>query len=255
VFTALQNGQAMPSLAPALQAWVEDDKLASHHRVDAYGAWKRCTGFSTETALGWLQAIHSDDLADNDDELCGVLLSDLYPQPIQPDAVFEYWHPPKHPHLIGTHRRFWKQALWSQTPSTGFAALADGWLKTQERLTVADSMDRQKEQMAARVLAEALKHQGDSVSDQTLFEWLGIGLDERGSSRLEREERETVRQWLSARPNRMKAVAAISLSRTKADQQGRWHFWQSHERLHGAPYPRDWLFWLVFVFPKQPKLQ
>jgi hypothetical protein len=244
VFGALQHGQAMPTLSPALQAWVEEGQLPSYLRVDAYRAWKKCVGFSAERALQWLQAIRSGTLKDNDDELCGVLLRDLYPAHVKPSEVFAYWHEPKQRHLIGTYLMFWRRGLWSQTAGVEFEALVDGWLRKQTGLRIDESRDLQTQKISAKVLEEALKHLGEQVSDETLYEWLGMCLDEHGFSRLERQST-AVREWLTAHPDRQKVVYALGLARARPDKTGHWQFWHADSRLHGATKPRDWYFWLL----------
>ncbi|MFM2450105.1 MAG: hypothetical protein RIS44_2555 [Pseudomonadota bacterium] len=245
VFTALQNGQTMPSLASALQAWIEDAKLASHLRVDAYLAWKNSVGFSANIAMQWLQAIQSGKLQDNDDELCGVLLRDLYPEHVQPSEVFAYWHEPKQKFTYGRYSTFWHHWLWTQTQPQEFAALCDGWLQIKPASNATGLFAHEVSAIASKLLAHSLNTAGDKVSDARLYDWLGIGLDEYGSSSLTPDERDIVRQWLSALPDRMKALVAIGLARAVADKHGRWNFWQAQQRLHGAHLPRDWLFWLL----------
>jgi hypothetical protein len=245
VFTALQHGQAMPSLGSALQAWIEDAKLASHLRVEAYLAWKNSVGFSANVAIQWLQAIQSGKLQDNDDELCGVLLRDLYPAHLKPSEVFAFWHEPKQKFTYGRYSTFWHHWLWTQTQPQEFAALCDGWLQTKPASNATGLFAHEVSAIASKLLAHSLNTAGDKVSDARLYDWLGIGLDEYGSSSLTPDERDIVRQWLSARPDRMKAVVAIGLARAVADKHGRWNFWQAQQRLHGAHLPRDWLFWLL----------
>ena len=70
------KGEPMPTLAVPLENWIEDGGVPSHLRVAAYEAWKRCAGFSAAKALGWLQAVQTGLIPDDDDELCGALLDD-----------------------------------------------------------------------------------------------------------------------------------------------------------------------------------
>ena len=244
VFDALQHGEPMPSLAPALEAWIEDGGAARHLRIAAYRAWKRCAGFSAGKALSWLQAIKAGSMPDRDDELCGALLRDVYPAHLPPALIFDHWHVPKRRNLIGTYRMFWSHTLWVETPHVEFADLADGWLHRQPALRSADLRDYDAAEIPSKLLAAVLEHAGDHASNETLYEWLGFCLDEYGFSRLE-DQQHVVRTWLAERPDRMKAVMAIGLSNTRPDEQGHWPFWQAESRLHGASRPRDWLFWLL----------
>jgi hypothetical protein len=244
VFDALRHGEPMPSLGPALEAWIEDGNADSDLRVAAYKAWKRSTGFSATQAFSWLRAIESGTMPDGDDRLCGTLLSDLYPEHLPPAQVFEYWHLPKRIDLIGAYQRFWDHALLAQTPPNKFVDLIEAWLQRQPTIRSSDLRDHDAADLPSSLLAASLTHAGDQVSDRTLFRWLGLCLDEYGFSRLEDREH-LVRRWLAQRPGRMKAVVAIGLSETQPDDEGHWPFWQAENRLHGTPRPRDWLFWLL----------
>lgn len=244
VFDALLHGERMPSLSPALEAWVEDGSVASDLRLGAYKAWKRCTSFAAAKALNWLQAIEAGAMPDGDDQLLGALLTDLYPEHLPAERVFDHWHLARQPSLLGTYWRFWTVALWAQTPSDRWAALAKAWLQRQSAAPAEGLPDHDPAELPSRLLAQALQHAGDQATDATLYDWLGLCLDEYGFSRLDDREH-LVRTWLAARPDRMKAVMSIGLVRTTPDEQGNWPFWRAESRLHRAQRPRDWLFWLL----------
>jgi hypothetical protein len=242
VLDALTHGDAMPSLASALEAWVEDASAPDHLRVAAYRAWKNCVGALTPKMLAWLDAIKDDRLIDANDGLSGALLRDLYPAHVSPDRVFDYWHVPKDSSYYGLYRDFWDSALWVQTPRGSMSALAQAWARVQH--TDDEKRRDGNRQMSDQLLEEALRREGDLASDETLFDWLGLCLDEHGFSRF-RSRNRFVQDWLSQRPHRMKAVVALGHARPwpHANLQGR--HWLADARLHGAKKPRDWLFWLL----------
>jgi hypothetical protein len=243
VFDALRHGQSMPSLAPALEAWVEDGGAGSHLRIAAYEAWKNCVGFSSHKALGWLEAIRSGAMADGDDRLTGALLKDLYPAHVKPANVFAYMHVPRRSSLFAEYQNFWSTVLWRQTPDSQFAELADAWLNQVPADAKSDPRDYDISRLRSRLLESVLAYAGDHASNETLFRWLGIGLDEYGSSRLRGDESAAVRQWLTERPHRMKAIVALGYAQTQPEKQGHWLFWEAEQRIHGAQRPRDWYFW------------
>lgn len=244
VFDALRHGERMPSLAPVLEGWIEDGNARSDLRLGAYEAWKQCAGFSAPKALGWLQAIKEGPMPDSDDGLRGALLTDLYPTHLPPARVFDHWERPKQHDLVGSYWAFWEHTLWEQTPRDGFADLATAWLQRQSSIRTSDLRDYDAATLPSQLLAASLEHAGDQIADTTLYDWLGLCLDEYGLSRLE-DQKHSVRAWLAARPHRMKAVMAIGLSKTTPNARGQWSFWKAESRLHGASRPRDWLFWLL----------
>jgi hypothetical protein len=244
LFDALRHGEPLLSLGPVLTTWIEDGAAPSHLRVAAYKAWKHCAGFPSAQALAWLRAIEAGTLVDADDELCGTLLRDQYPKDLPPDRVFDHWHRAKQRNLIGTYYMFWRRELWVKTPQDAYPALAQAWLQRRVRVSVDDLRADEGTELPSSLLAATLEHAGDDATDATLYEWMGMVLDEYGFSRLEDQEH-AVRNWLAQRPQRMKALMALGLSKITPDEQGRWAFWPAESRLHGAARPRDWLFWLL----------
>jgi hypothetical protein len=246
LFDALRHGQPIPSLTPSLETWIEDGAVGSQLRVAAYAAWKACAGsFVPSKALSWLQAIRDGALIDSDDQLTGALLRDLYPDHIGPEVIFAYLHPSKRRSFFGLYRSFWSADLWRLTPDACIADLADGWLNRGPTDKKPDEHDFDDTQLRSRLIETVLTHAGDQVSDAHLYRWLGICLDEYGISRLENDRGTPVRQWLSERPQRVKSIVELGFAQTKPDEQGRRHFWDAEQRLHGAQRPRDWYFWLL----------
>jgi hypothetical protein len=244
VFDALEHGQRLTSLATPLQRWVEDDTMTSGLRLAAYAAWKRCTEDHVSVAGRWLAAIAAGHLADKDDELTGALLLDLYPATVKPLEVLDHWHAPKRTDLIGSFHSFWDRDLWRLTPPLAYADLANCWV-ARRRLIGASAADRQDTwEFVSQLLAKAVEHCGDDASDQTLYEWLGMCVDEHGFSKLA-DSKHLVRTWLAARPDRMKAVMKIGWENIRPEDDGRLAFWPAEARLHRAVRPRDWLFWLL----------
>lgn len=242
VFDALRHGAALGALAPALTAWVENGAAASHLRVSAYQAWKHCTSWQPQQALAWLHAIHAGTLRDDDDEVCGALLADLYPDHVPPAKVFDHWHPVKRPNLYGNYKRFWRQRLWEQTTDAHWLALVAGWQRlsppTSNELPL--DGDSNAHQLAVRLLANVLTRFGDAVDDTTLHQWLELGLDEYGHVIHSEPEYQLTRDWLEARPDRMKAIVKLGLWHTQPDSQGYGHFWRAEDRILKAKLPRDW---------------
>jgi hypothetical protein len=246
VLNALNQGAPMPALRALIEAWVEDAAVWFDNRLDALSAWKRCTGFDHVKALEWLDQLHHGQIPDRDARLAGVLLLDLYPKHVGPEEVLRYW--PK-PGAVGTHRllpRFWRSDLIKLSRPQDAAKLADAWLRMQP-LARHPHHDSAWSLLRNSILAEALEQSGDQVSDEHLYAWLGIGVDDHGFSKLDRDEGgRRVAQWLTDRPQRMKAVVSLGWRATQPDAiSGRHYFWEGEQRLHGAWRPRDWLHWLL----------
>ena len=246
VLDALNHGKPLPQLRLLLEAWVEDASAPFRNRSGALSAWKRCTDFDAVKAREWLEQLHDDLVPDLGCRLAGELLFDLYPEHVDANEVLRYWPRPRTVSPNTVVPRFWSRGLIEKTRSCDFAVLADAWLRLLPPAHHPHH-DGQWSRLRSALLANALEQSGDQVSDEHLHAWLGIGLDVNGFSKLDREAGGTrVAQWLSDRPQRLKAVVALGWRATPPNAtSGRRYFWESEKRVHGARLPNDWLHWLL----------
>lgn len=246
VLDALRHGHPMPTLASALETWVEDGDAWLGNRQAAYDAWKHNLGFQPAKAQDWLDRTVAGTLPDEDNRLVGIFLSDLYPLHLGPHEVFKFLRAParRHRHRIADYSSFWCYTLLRQSRPQDFAGLADAWVALRFTSAI-DLQDHDLQQLSGEVLAAALDHTIADVTTGRLYGWLGIGQDEHGFSKLSNESGRQVRQWLEARPDQMKAVVALGYQSIQPNEQGHRFFWEAEQRLHGAQKPRDWLRWLL----------
>ncbi len=256
VLDALNHGQRMSELTVPLEAWVEDASAQIRNRIGALTAWKRCTDFDTVKAREWLDQLHQGRVPDRDARLAGELLVDLYPGHLDASEVLRYWPRPGTVSSNTVVLQFWYRGLIEQTRQGDFAVLADALLRLD---LPAHHPNHYSEwsRLRGSILANALEQSGDQASDERLHAWLGIGMDEHGFSKLDRDtEGSRVARWLSDRPQRLKAVVALGWSATPADEKsGRRYFWESEQRLHGALLPHDWLYWLLEQATEAPNAE
>ncbi len=246
VLDALSHGEPMPQLRAALELWVEDANAWFGNRIGALLSWTRCTGFDAVKASEWLDKLHAGALRDQDARLAGQLLRDLYPNIIGPDLVLRYRPKPGEITANTVLPQFWYDGLIKQSRPQDFAVLANAWqlLPPHPGHRYHDS---EWKRLRSSILANALEQSGDEANDERLHEWLAIGVDKYGFSKLDREAGgNRVAQWLSDRPQRIKAVVALGWRAMQPDPKtGRRSLWESEQRLHGARLPNDWLQWLL----------
>lgn len=247
VLDALRHGDVMPHLAPALRLWVEDDSADTNNRLGAYQVWKRHQPVDAqiEQQRQWLDALHDGRLPDSEeDHLTSALLTDLYPKHLGPTDVFQYLRPTRRQRGYADHADFWGHTLLRQSRPEDFALLADAWSSKQKYLAQQEQ-DPALNDLATNILSQALQTAGDGASTQRLYNWLGIPLDQYGSSRLNHVRHEEVNAWLETRPARMKALVALGYATEVAVPNTVIRFWRAEQHLHGARRPSDWLFWLL----------
>lgn len=245
VIDALSHGPAMPDLISYIEDWVMDPAAQFGNRIGAHKAWKRITPFDAKSAREWLDRLHRGETADLDARLASALLFDLYPEHVRPDEVLQYWPIPKSISSTTGLPHFWYCGLIEQTPPEEFARLADAWLCLNPPLHHRYH-DHERDKLAGQILAHALEQFGEKVSDERLYAWLGIGIDEYGQSKLGKDESARVARWLSGHPKHLKAAVACGWRQTpkEAKSSRRW-FWEAENCLYGANLPVDWLFWLL----------
>lgn len=247
VLDALRHGEVIPTLAPAIGLWVEDERASTNNRLGAYQAWKRHqpAGAQLEQQRQWLDAFHNGHLADSEeDHLTSALLSDLYPQHLDPTNVLQYLRPTRRQRGYGDHADFWGHTLLQQSRPEDFAPLADAWSLLQKNASQQEH-DPALTQLGVGILRGALQNAGESANTQRLYNWLGIPVDPYGSSRLNHAQHEDINVWLENHPERMKALVAFGYATETAEPHSLIRFWRAEQHLHGARLPPDWLFWLL----------
>ena len=245
VLDALNHGQPMPDLAEHLEGWVMDPSAQFGNRMNALNAWKRGQPFNATRAREWLDRLHRGETADLDARLAGELLFDLYPGQVRPDEVLQYWPRPGSISAAAGLPHFWYRALIEQTPPNCFGTLADSWLRLSPPAHH-QYHDHERFALVGRILEQALEQAGNKVSDERLYAWLGMGVDEHGFSKLDKDDGAATARWLTAHPDRLKAALAHGWSHAPRDSAGgRPYYWEAESRLHGAARPSDWLHWLL----------
>lgn len=244
VFDALLHGDHMPALAPLLAAWVCDETALGALRQSAYQAWLLHVPAQDKLAQekAWLDRLAAESLCDEDGELLGTILSHAYPHRIGPHDLLRYLHPLASGRVLGGRAwMFWHERLVEQATPEGVAILADQWPTWMGKFgEAADSQEVQS--CAHRLLARALNLWGDAVSEERLYGWLAIGLDQYGFSDRAQGSALDAGTWLRDRPFRVKNLLWMGLCATVPDDQGRWPFWQADQRVLGVR-PRAYFRW------------
>lgn len=244
VLDAIEHGDPMPGLAGDLRAIMRDPSFRTDTRLAALDAWLKQPAPDWVAARGLLDDIETGAISDPRDELAGRLLSKLYPSIVTPREVAKYFRAPK-AESFGSYQDFWRRRLVARTPREDVGDLMDGW--TSSTWDVDGSRyGLVRNHISGELLAAALAARGDDVPIETLHRWLGVGLEKHGFSRLTEDDAKGAREWLSARPSKLKALVAYGWSQVRADgATGRRYFWESEERALRAARPADWYAWLL----------
>lgn len=243
VLDAIRHGDLLSNLSALLEGIVRDNSYWPRVRTNAIRALIHILADDHSMLLKLAEDIRASIVEDNEDELLGDLLGHLYPRSIKPEQVFDYLHPAKSEHLIGGYSMFWSYQLADATQEE-LPVLLDKLV--QVRPKVRNMLeDYQSNRMAGRLLARGLEEYGDAISDERLYDWLSVGLDEYDHQRLDREYTERISAWFASRPERYKA--AIERGATLcADGEDVWYcLSRIPMRLYGATPPTNIGIWYL----------
>jgi len=244
VLDAIRHGERMQSLAAPLETMVRD---ASYWPVIRKNALRALIHVLPDTQPGLLKLaedVCANTVEDSEDELLGVLLGELYPHAILPSRIFDYLHRPKADSLIGSYSTFWSYKLPDAASRDDLPLLLDNLAKM--RPTIRGILkEYQLNRLAGKLLVRGLEDHGDTIPDERLFTWLGVGLDEYEHPRLDREYTEHISAWFAARPARYKAVIEYGFSQCATHENPWYCMNRCVMRLYGAPKSADIGMWYL----------
>lgn len=239
---AIIHGEPMPTLMPELAAIVQDASYWLDVRSFALKARSHLAPDDTTYLLGLANTIREGKCEDKDNELLGDLLHAIYPKTISPEEILDFLVPEKNASFYGNYRSFWDRKFEHLTPDSALPILLGQFYDRKEALFLSDSC--RKKQLIGKVLRRCITGYGDTSSDETLYAWLGVGLEQSGyRAVLEREEQSLLAQWFEARPARYKAILLHSIDHCRALPDRRARLQACEARLYGAKPPQDLPEW------------
>lgn len=241
VLTILAEGMAPPELTGTVKRIILDESRWSSVRSAALDVWLKA-GTAPQEALALLDAIADGSVADDDDELTGILLSHLYPGGIAPGRLIDFLHRPKSAFTTGSYSFFWRHELLRKAPLADLPILLDG-MAARTDLFTSDDHDFLLGNVLSSLLASAIVQLGEQMDDERLFAWLGIHVDEDGYWNEEQGGRQLIAGWLEAHPDRYKALLSLCSMRCEAAENPRFCFNALESRLRGAKAPEDIGLW------------
>lgn len=253
VLDALRYGPPLTKLATAdellrldalLGAVARDAGYPSHIRNTALTVLLRGVPRTAVRLLALARDVRAGAVEDKDDELLGRLLTELFPEFIPAEQVFDFLHREKQDRLIGSYRMFWNHRLPEAAPKSLLPELLDQLARRSPMLQ--ESLDRlQAEHMVGGLLTRALETYGDTIDDARLYGWLGVGLDEYDGSRLDDAHKHLIAAWLAERPERYKAMLLQGAHRCAGEKEITGCLFNIASRLYGAEPPADIVLWYL----------
>jgi len=241
VLDILSEGEAFPELASEMLKLVKDESRWARVRYSALQVWLKLEA-NLQAKLSLLDDIAKGLVADNEDELTGILLQTLYPDQLKPDELLRYLYFPTKGKSFLTYAGFWISKLSHVAPDSHVPVLLDG-LAEKPELRSDEYFVEGFNKMANSLLVKGLGVFGDNISDEKLYKWLGIGFKERGVIFEEGKKYQLITDWLSHRPERYKSVLALCFKYAEQDMNPIRFFHKQQNRLHNAAPPDDIGLW------------
>ena len=238
---------SLADLMPAIESILRDASLPSQVRVAALHAYIHLAPRSEETALmlrGLLDAIHDRDLPDPDDNLCGLLLSRLYPTWLAPPQVWQYVRTPNQPNFFGHLEHFWHSNLLKLSSDQHIAELLDALHEGRSHFLSALGIAG-LDDLPRRLLARGLEEHGDRLGPLSLYNWLSTPRRTHAASVRPDDPSALIRAWLEARPKVQKSAFLSWIRQHDShDRFELYEFWNCHA-LHWSTPPADFGLWCL----------
>ena len=244
VLDAIRYGDRFAALAQPLEAVVRDVSYKPVICQKALGALMHVVQCDSPLLRELVSEIQKGEIEDPSDEMLGMLLNNLYPHSISPENVLDFLRAPKQENHIGMYLMFWISHLSKNTPSKKIPALMDR-LSNLKPDMYSMMTAHQLNGMTGTLLVRAIEEHGDAISDERLYTWLGVGLDEYDHPRLDTEYTGPLSAWLSERPARYKTTIEFGASQCIACEDPRFCMNRCLMRLYGATRPDDIVMWFM----------
>lgn len=246
VLDAIRHGESMPELVPDLLRIVGEKSYFQFNRTGALAALLRQGSYAVEARKALLERIHRNEIEDNDDELLGMLLRDLFPKALNGTELAAYLHPRKKDHLIGTYVMFLEYQFF-EAPLQAQRDVLNTLVSNNPFVLDHDDAeyDFHSTGFIGRLFANVLEYFGDEIELDRLEAWLALGLGKYGDARLEREPLQRIERWLSDHPEVHKALLLKFLTECAKSDKFNECMFRKRGLLYGVSLPTELAHWAL----------
>lgn len=241
VLDVLKYGNPLANLVGDVYLLINDTYHPSWVREPALKVWLKLQE-DKQKAVAFLDKINANQIRDDDDQLAGLLLSELYPSVIKPESLAQYFHQPKRDHFTRAYVMFWCYDLVQIAPSEHISILLDALIDVDDLRDV-NRVYYRMSSMVDGILEQGVKLYGDSVSVERLFSWLGIGEDEYGNVYHENKIWDFLSQWFSERIPTYQELLGIVFDRAAIADKPADTYYRLSGRLNRVLVPDDIALW------------
>ena len=248
ILLILGQSQQLAGLAPEMLGIVRDDSWPQQVRLLALKGFilnRKGSPGHTGELKALLADIRARGITASNQDLCGVLLGELYCDVVRPRQVWDYLTEAAGYDMTGSYWQFWRRMLLAKSSGRDIPDLLDSLAPQISNLAQAFNSIQLRE-LPVALLERGLRLHGDRVESGRVYHWLGAGalvLD-----RFRGRPPDTVlqiRTWLEQRPEIQKEVILTGLKSCRDDHQVGYADFMNRKRLFGAKLSSDFGLWCL----------
>ena len=248
ILRVLSQRQQLAGLAPEMLGIVRDDSWPQQVRLLALKGFIRNRKGSpghTGELEALLVDIRARGITASNQDLCGVLLGELYRDVVRPRQVWDYLTEATGYDMTDSYWQFWRRTLLAKSSDRDIPDLLDSLAPQISNLEQAfDSLGLRE--LPVALLERGLRLHGDRVARGRVYQWLGAGahvLDRFRGHPPDAFLR--IRAWLEQRPEIQKDVVLRGLKSCRDDHRVHYADFMNRKRLFGAKLPADFGLWCL----------
>ena len=248
ILLILSRGQQRAALVPEMLGIVRDDSWPQQVRRLALEGFIRNRKGSLGLT-GELQALLADIRASgvtaSNQDICGILLGELYPEVVRPGNVWDYLTEASGDDMADSFWQFWRGTLLAKASDGDIPDLLDSLAPRISNLESAfDSIHRSE--LPVLLLERGLRLHGDRVARGRVYQWLGAGAQVLDRFRGHPPDAVLrIRSWLEQRPEIQKDVVLRGLKLCRDDHRVHYADFMNRKRLFEARMPADFGLWCL----------
>ncbi|MDO8844036.1 NACHT domain-containing NTPase [Methylicorpusculum sp.] len=235
--------ETITELSSALFSIIRDKSYEDGIRSTALDAFIHQYPEDFESLLSLADDIRQGKIEETENSLLETLLDKLFPYKITAANVFDYLIRSKNTRTISYHY-FW-QTTFSQRLSDDDIPIVLDQLFSRGAEFLKTLPHEYLIEVAGQLLLRGLQVHGSIVSAERLYRWLSIGADQYGQGRIQYQQLEKIREWLSVRSDRYFDLLTVGLKQINIVENIHSEIRGINERLRNATPPvKLGLWWL-----------
>jgi len=240
-----RSSERIPELKDALISIVRDKTYWEGVRVGALQAFMHQYPDDVDSLLVLAEDFRMNKIEDIKDRLLSLLLKELFPRAIGAGEILNYLKPIKHDrYSTRAFSNFWDYSLITLIQDKDLPILLDEIVKRDIEI-FPQSQASGWFRLVGQLLVRGLSIFGETISDNRLYNWLSLGLDEYQHPHLKTEHSQQIRAWLVSHPERYLALISVDINRITDSKKLNREIYRVFARLYSATPPDDFgLWWL-----------